>query len=145
VLEIFRISRSKHFIQLRTWWGSFQTWSWHINDLLIEMCLVSHYLWRQITHFLESWVTPGLPGHRGRVTLQHTDAYRVTRTQVSGHPPQQTHWAGTGQTGACHRLDRWPPVHTYLVTLSSLSLECVDMLLIKVLRHRQGNALLESH
>jgi hypothetical protein len=87
VLEIFWISRSKHFIQSRTCWGSFQTWSQHINDLLIEMCWVSHNLWRQITLFLESWVNPGSPGHRGQVTLQHTEAYRVTRAQVPGYPP----------------------------------------------------------
>jgi hypothetical protein len=51
------------------------------------MCWVSHNLWRQITLFLESWVNPGSPGHRSRVTLQHTEAYRVTRAQVTGHPP----------------------------------------------------------
>jgi hypothetical protein len=145
VLEIFQISRTKHFVQLRTWWGSFQTWSQHINDLLIEMCWVSHNLWRQITLFLESWVNPGSPDHRGRVTLQHTEAYQVTRAQVPGHLPKCSYWVGTGQTGACHRSDQWPPVFTHLVIFPFLSLECVNILVIWVLQHGQGIALLESH
>jgi hypothetical protein len=63
VLEIFWISRTKHFIQLRTWWGSFQTWSQHINDLhrVIEVCWVSHNLWRKITLFLKVGSTLGHP------------------------------------------------------------------------------------
>jgi hypothetical protein len=58
-----------------------------MNDLLIEMCLVFHNLRRQITLLLKSWVNPGSPGHRSQFTLQHTEAYRVTRAQEPGHPP----------------------------------------------------------
>jgi hypothetical protein len=75
-----------HFVQLRTRWGSFRTWSQHKNDLLIEMCLVSHNLRRQITLLLEGLYNPESPCHGSRVTLQHTEAYRVTRSLVSGHP-----------------------------------------------------------
>jgi hypothetical protein len=105
VLEIFWISQTMHFIQLRTWWGSFQTWSQHINDLLIEMCWVSHDLQRQITIFHQSWVNLGLPVHWCRVTLQQTEAYRFTWAQVPAHlPTTSLGW---------HRSDRWPPVHTF--------------------------------
>jgi hypothetical protein len=79
------------------------------------MCWVPHNLWRQITLFLESWVNSGSPDHRGRVTLQHTEAYQVTRAHVPGHPPKCSYWVGTSQTGAYHRSDRWPPVYTFLV------------------------------
>jgi hypothetical protein len=129
VLEIFWISQTRHFIQLRTCWDSFQTWSQHIKDVLIEVYWVSHNLWLQITIFLESLVNPGSPGHWGRVTLQHTEAYWVTRAQVLGHPPA----ASLGQ----HRSDRClSPVRSvttslqFLVILPSLFLECVNMSLI---------------
>jgi hypothetical protein len=81
------ISRIKHFIQLRIWWGSFQTWSRHINSLSIEMCRVSHYLLCQITIFHEKRFTPGSPGSRSRVTRQQTEAYQVTRAQGPDHLP----------------------------------------------------------
>jgi hypothetical protein len=113
--------------------------------VLLEVTLIKNLLWHQITLFLEGWVTPGSPGHRGRVTLQHTEAYRVTRAQVLGHPPKQPYWVDIGQTGAYHQSDQWPPVHNPLVILPFLSLKCVNMILIQVLQHRPGNALLESH
>jgi hypothetical protein len=117
VLEIFWISRTRHFVQLRTWWGSFQTWSQHMNDLWIEMCSVSHNLRRQIILLLEGLDNPGSPGHRSRVTLQ---AYRVTRALVPGHPSKCTCCVDTGQTGACHRSDQWPPIDTILVIFAFL-------------------------
>jgi hypothetical protein len=67
--------------------------------LIIDMCLASHNLWRQITLHLEGLDNPGSPGHSCRVTLQHTEAYRVTRAPVPGHPPK-LHWL------RWHRSDR---------------------------------------
>jgi hypothetical protein len=64
----FEFLEQGHFVLLRTWWGSFKTWSQHINYLIIEMCWVSHNLWRQITIFHKGWVNPGSLGHRCRVT-----------------------------------------------------------------------------
>jgi hypothetical protein len=126
----FKFLEQGTFVQLRTWWSSFQTWSQHKNDLLIEMCWVSHKLWGQITLLLESLVSSGSPGHRSRVTLQHIEAYRVTGAQVPGHPLKCTCCVYTGQTGACHWSDRWPPIYTFLVIFPSSFLECVNVSLI---------------
>jgi hypothetical protein len=70
------------------------------------MCLVSHNLQCQIILLLEGLDNPGSPCHMSRVTLQHTEAYRVTRSLVPGHPPKRTCCVYTGQTGAYHQSDR---------------------------------------
>jgi hypothetical protein len=57
-----------------------------MSDLIIDMCLASHNLQRQTTLLLDDLGNLGSPGHSCRVTLQHTEAYRVTRALVPGHP-----------------------------------------------------------
>jgi hypothetical protein len=56
------------------------------NLVTTHKWFINWIVWRQTTLFLESWVNPGSLGHRGRVTLQHTEAYRVIRAQMPGHP-----------------------------------------------------------